>query len=565
MKNNLSFKTESIDQIIIPFRICIGVTGHRQISDEKTISEKINRVLTEYIFELFDKESYKILSAVTNTPIAFSILTPLAEGADRLVAKEVLKFPNSTIEAVLPLTKEDYLEDFTTQESRQEFEELVNQSRHPVTLKKQRLEDAYLPGDLAEARRQAYEDVGRYIVDHCDVLIALWDEESSRGKGGTAEIADYAEKRKRPLIIISANAPYEISIHKGSGFSTVPVSKIEMFNTYHIPERKESEYILNMYKQLFDNPEGEQLLEDTRALVKDILLPFYVKASLIAKQNQRLYKYVGTSAYILSTAAIASVALGLLLHALSSYAFLLEFILLAIILFSVTIANRRRTHKNWIESRFLTERIRSAIFLSVCGLEPTLIEVPPYMRAAHHPDAWMVKIFNEICNTLPQMKGWQEDNCFQCSQYVRKHWVDEQKRFHEGMMNKAGTLNNFLEQTGIVIFYCAMSAALSHFILTYLYHTSQNVVLEKFLTFFALVLPAAGAAIGGIRSHREYSRTAKRSQHMKAVLEDLAERFTYANSPKSLETLIRETELLMLRETQSWMMIMRFAELEAVA
>jgi hypothetical protein len=565
MRNNLRFNTQSIDPIRIPFRIRIGVTGHRQISDEKIIAEKINRVLTEYIFELFDKESNRIFSAATNASIAFSILTPLAEGADRLVAKEVLKLPNSIIEAVLPLAKEDYLNDFATQESQKEFEALLSQSRHPVILRKQLLKEEYPLGDLADARRRAYENVGRYIVDHCDALIALWDEESSRCKGGTADIVDYAKKRKRPLIIISTTAPYNISIYKGSGISTMPVSKIEMFNTFHIPERMKSAYILHMYKQLFDNPEGEKLPEDARALVREILLPFYLKASLIAKRNQKIYKYVGTSAYLLSTAAIASVAIGLLFHGLSSYAFLLEFILLAIILFLITMADRRRSHKNWIESRFLTERIRSAIFLTVCGLEPTRIEVPPYMRAAHHPDAWMVKIFNELCNMLPQMKGRQEDNCFQFSQYVRKHWVEDQIRFHENMMNKAGRLSHFLEQTGIFIFYCAMAAALSHFCLMYFDLMYQSIYLEKVLIFLALVLPATGAAIGGIRTHREYSRTAKRSQHMKAVLEDLAERLTYANSPKSLEALIRETELLMLRETQSWMMIMRFAELDAVA
>jgi hypothetical protein len=84
--------------------------------------------------ELFDSDSRKIIYSSAHTPLAFSILTPLAEGADRLVAKEVLKCPDSRIEVVLPLAKEDYMEDFESSESRQEFESLMAKARRPISL-----------------------------------------------------------------------------------------------------------------------------------------------------------------------------------------------------------------------------------------------------------------------------------------------------------------------------------------------------------------------------------------------------------------------------------------------
>ena len=77
---------------------------------------------------MFDGDSKKIIPS-PHTPIAFSVLTPLAESADRLVAKAVLNPPHSRIEVVLPLDKEDYLQDFKSPESRQEFEELLSQAR----------------------------------------------------------------------------------------------------------------------------------------------------------------------------------------------------------------------------------------------------------------------------------------------------------------------------------------------------------------------------------------------------------------------------------------------------
>ena len=45
--------------------------------------------------------------------------------------------------------------------------------------------------------------MGRYVVDHCDVLIALWDGMPSSGQGGTAEIVSYAKEQCRPVVIFS--------------------------------------------------------------------------------------------------------------------------------------------------------------------------------------------------------------------------------------------------------------------------------------------------------------------------------------------------------------------------
>jgi hypothetical protein len=551
----------------IPFRIRIGVTGHRQLPGKGELSEKIRQVLASLkngTSELFDKDSKKIISSSPNTPIAFSILTPLAEGADRLVAKEGLKYPDSRIEVVLPLTKEDYLKDFESAESRQEFECLLEQARRPITLKKNRLREEFSGGDLAEARRQAYEDVGRYVVDHCDILMAIWDEEPSRRKGGTGEIVQYARSKKRPLIIISLTSPYKTSLEIGHGVFAESIHNIEIFNTYDIPERNQEEYINNMFQDLFKNPEGERLPEEAKRLVKEKLLPFYVQASIMAKNNQKFYRFVGSLVYFLSAAAIASVALGILLYRGSPSAFLIEFIILTIIFVSVTYANLKGTHKKWIESRFLAERIRSAIFFVVCGVETSPIDVPPYMRIAHQPDDWMVKTFDEIWSSLPKMKGCRDENCRNLIEYIHTHWIKDQMAHHRKKYTSVKKISRILEWSGLAIFFTAMAAAASHLIF-YPGHEFQSTGLESLLIFSAIVLPAVGAAIGGIRSHREYSRMEKRNKNMEVVLSDLDERFLSIATPEALESSLRETEELMLRETQDWLMLMRFVDLKPAA
>ena len=548
----------------IPFRIRLGVTGHRQLPGTDMLSGKIKLVLDSLrngTSELFDSDSRKIIYSSTHTPLAFSILTPLAEGADRLVAKEVLKCPDSRIEVVLPLAKEDYMEDFESSESRQEFEFLMAKARRPISLKRQNLREEFPGGDLAEARRQAYEDVGRYVVDHCDVLIAIWDQEPSRGKGGTAEIVNYARSKKRPLVVISPNSPSHTSVEIGHGLFVNSIHNIELFKTCDIPEQDQEEYINNLYKELFRNSEGEKLSEDSKRLVKEKLLPFYVRASTLAKNNQKFYRFVGPMVYFLSVAAIVSVASGILFYREAPLAFLVEFIILAFIFILVTYANSRGTHKKWIETRFLAERIRSAIYFAVCGVEPSPINVPPYMGMAHRSDDWMVKIFDEIWSGLPRMKGCAAEHCRTLIEYVHVRWIKDQMAYHRVKHTKAKRISRILEGSGLAVFFAAMAAAAAHLIF-YSAQEPQTTKLESLLIFSAIILPAVGAAIGGIRSHREYSRMEKRSKNMEVVLSELDERFLSIATPEALESLLRETEELMLRETQDWLMLMRFVELK---
>ena len=203
----------------IPSRIRIGVTGHRKLPDDERFISQIRIVLKEKIFNLIDDITKTPIHKSSHNSISFTLLTPLAEGADRLVAREVLKMPNATIDVVLPLAKEDYLEDFQSQASRIEFEELLGKARSLITLRERRLSEDHASGDIRDARLRAYEAVGRYVVDHCDVMVALWNNEESQKLGGTAGIVSYAAAQKRPLITISTADPYETRVEKGHGLN----------------------------------------------------------------------------------------------------------------------------------------------------------------------------------------------------------------------------------------------------------------------------------------------------------------------------------------------------------
>jgi hypothetical protein len=171
---------------IIPTRLVIGVTGHRKLDNKPWLAGQIREAIEKA------KSLAPLLHAI---PLEITIISALAEGADRLVAQEILKIPGSILEAVLPLKNDDYKKDFKSVESKNEFDELISKAKVVRILP---------PKDT---REEAYEQVGHYVVDHCDMLIAIWNRKPASGQGGTEEIIQYAREMHCPLICVNIEEP----------------------------------------------------------------------------------------------------------------------------------------------------------------------------------------------------------------------------------------------------------------------------------------------------------------------------------------------------------------------
>jgi hypothetical protein len=140
--------------------------------------------------------------------VVFTTLSPLARGADSIVVEEALDLLSTAgvvLEAVLPLSIEAYLkDDFKTLESRKRFRDLLRKADRRVSLAERGL-----------TPEQAYERAGRYVVDHCDVLIAVWDGQAARGRGGTAEVVDYARFQEVPVLVVPIGDADRQGSHQG--------------------------------------------------------------------------------------------------------------------------------------------------------------------------------------------------------------------------------------------------------------------------------------------------------------------------------------------------------------
>lgn len=156
----------------------IGVTGHRFLSE----AEEIRAAVCEAIRKIQER----------HTDAAFELISPLSEGADQLAAECALEVGHTDLVVLLPMPLEKYLMEFSAA-AREEFMHLYEKREDCVAL----------PGGAS--KENAYLNAGEYLVEHCDYLIAVWNGQEERGKGGTAQVVRLGMRKKMPIAWIRAH------------------------------------------------------------------------------------------------------------------------------------------------------------------------------------------------------------------------------------------------------------------------------------------------------------------------------------------------------------------------
>jgi hypothetical protein len=173
--------------------LVIGVTGHRDLREadvprlETEIAAVIAGLRRDYLKN--DKE----------TPIV--VLSALAEGADRLVARVALA-KGARLIAPLPMPLDEYKRDFQPglrPGNMAEFDALFAQAIAAPVMPLQASLEAVRTD--RQKRNAQYRAVGIFITQHCHVLLALWDgDDKDMSAGGTAEVVQY-KREGIPLLV----------------------------------------------------------------------------------------------------------------------------------------------------------------------------------------------------------------------------------------------------------------------------------------------------------------------------------------------------------------------------
>lgn len=134
-------------------------------------------------------------------PPLLRLVTALAEGADRLGAAAALEDQDTPgqapwqLDVVLPFAETAYRATFSDPDDAAEFDRLSARAAATLVM------------DGVPGRFDEFVAGGRAVVDHCDLLLAVWDQAPARGAGGTANQVAYAIREEVPVVVVDPASP----------------------------------------------------------------------------------------------------------------------------------------------------------------------------------------------------------------------------------------------------------------------------------------------------------------------------------------------------------------------
>jgi hypothetical protein len=165
--------------------LIVAVTGHRDLlpAEIPGIRERVRA----FLCAMRDAYPGRIVA----------VMSPLAEGADRLVAEEAIAL-GLPLHVPLPMPRALYVLDFKMPASVEQFERLcaaaVEVYELPLT-----------PGNTVASirepgknRARQYAQAGVFLCAHCHVLLALWDGNESHQLGGTSQVVRFHQHDVMP-------------------------------------------------------------------------------------------------------------------------------------------------------------------------------------------------------------------------------------------------------------------------------------------------------------------------------------------------------------------------------
>ena len=536
-------------------------------------------------------------------PPLFTLVSPLAEGADQMAAAAALA-RGWQLQAVLPFDRAAYVADFDDEESRNRFQQLVEAAACVLEL----------PGDPQDPL-EAYVMAGRGTVAHCDILLAIWDGLPPRGRGGTGEIVELAINRGTAIVHLpmAGDLPIEIL---WSAFDPHVVTWTGHDRNVHRPfDEEHLALLLDATLALPPDPRERQFFaqfarERQRRVRARLEYPLLLaltgvgrlrvnhwrEARSVAAIDEEWRNFVagcsdchGVSAplellhkaygwadrmatYYAQTfrsghifnfvMAAAAVLLGLSSFALPASKLNLALaemlITLAIIINSVA-GVRQEWHRRWLDYRQLAERLRP-----VRSLKLLAIAAPDPPGNAANPVAhrWIDWYAASVWRALGCPHGRiAPANATQLSEAIVRHELEPQIDYNERSAAQIEKLDRRLARFGMGLFVATLvSSTIVIFGLIYDPDWVENT--NDWFTLLSAGFPAVGTAIFGIRFQGDFGASALRSRSTAQTLAAIRDQM--ASGEPSLNRsadLMEQASRAMLADLDEWRLIIQQLDL----
>lgn len=567
----------------------VGITGHRA----KALGDGLPGVVRDRLDQIFanlkqaSAELHRREQGIFDeVEPALRLHTPLATGSDQLAAQSA-RANGFHLRALLPFKVSDYLKDFRGAEL-EEFNEYLADADNVMCL----------PGD--RTAHDAYVLVGKAVIAVSDVIVAIWDGEPGNGPGGTAHVVELALREGVPVIHLHIDRVKEdaskIRLISGGDLEEPevgPLDELEHYtqllsNILAPHEKVERAHIHDYYAEvenrinlrieypvmlallrikalprrpwLQDSVKADTELEQSvvrKQFPPTLRMPLergYSWANFLAIRYAQRFRSGHITNYALSALAVLIALMGLLTPSIKLYLVMLELLVIGMLFYNTTAGNKGEWHRRWLQYRHLAESLRPLIYLKRVG-----ITGPPfrsdYIAGAHRKEAgtdwtrwYTAAIWREMASPGGEMSQKEvkalanaviEEQVIPQAQYHEKN----AERMHE-LDHRLHEIGNFL--MGFVIATCVL------FIVGYFVAPDMVKKMTNLLIVLTAGLPAAGAAVFGIRGHGEHLLQANRSAESAAALRQNARRLAEIEDIEELAAELQATSYIMLADLNEW-------------
>lgn len=552
----------------------VGITGHRQLppGSEEEIRAKVRSVLQSIADSLTVPDLPAASSSLFGRDLSLACVSSLAEGADQIAAEEALSL-GYELHAPLPFPRGEYALDFGNRpESRARYEALLDRASAVFELDGGRKDSG-----------TAYETAGRLMLQHSDVLLAVWDRKSPEGTGGTGQIVCEALSAGIPVVVLPPSDPSGTHLRSGpdgglgyeGDLAELPHRVREVLFSVERrpggdapgerapghPSAYQRDYcgelplngrwshrlgIGRLWSGVWDGmlrtfrewsweepaevelDRGEERSSiDNVAELRSYFGAHYARASGFAVYYAGLYRSSFTINYLLSGLAVTLVLLANTFHPLETQFIGLELLCIASILAVREIGRRRRWREKAIDYRILAELFRQMRYLAPLAVVTPRTRPPAHARKhGDLTDTWMNRHFRSVLRQarMPSVKllpAYRKA----CGRMLIEEWLKPQAEYHRITSATHERAREFFEAGAGFLFGLTAAACVLHLAAHPLAGNGHAVLpslVLPLLTLLAASLPAWGAGFHGIASQSEFHRLTERSESMRSSIEQIA-------------------------------------------
>lgn len=580
---------------ILPrFALTVGIVGHRTIAPGQ-----LARIQTQIKHLLLDVKSLAETISNQGRKTGFFGAAPclrlascLSEGSDREAAQVAMQLGYS-LQAFLPFPMKSpvHANDLPLEQrekSRSALAEMCDKAESVLELNpevpfyiRSTMPDfsPIADDEIAEKfRRDAYLSAGLAMLDHSDILMAIWSGKAQQNDGSTYDIICRALARKMPVCIIRSNAGCQprvvctleelaqssgeanrdlaqtIQKKWGLGNDTFVQelnNKKEELRTYGLAKPPKIAAVWKWFETKTTASALKNMDPGAYKMDPDVAFNLFDKAAnYCASMHRSSFLWLAIlSMLAVAFAAIASVwPAGDNRHFAVSILGIVEVVALVAAIITVENSKKHAWQALLTEFRLGAEVLRLNSYAIQLGLATPYELSEHSLYCANTSDYWLTYILR---NSLRE-RGLASKNPADFEEIkddIRTYLIHSQYCYHKRNEKKCKTLAKAINNTTSAVFILSLIVVGIRLTYNILFDITA---FDTYLAFFGTILPVIATSSQSILQYAELDRLATRSGHISGNLDKYVKEIDKTQSLCDLQKTTLSVVTLLIRDVQDW-------------